>query len=224
MNFKSSVYTPAPETFAGVDTGPKKPTHSRGKLPAISTVDSTEESILPKKIRVMPVKYHQFYDAAEYIPDEYWKCEILKASRGIFTKPVEFDGEYLVNKVDNARELLPDKPRDIARRFKSFCSKHAKMFSSTDLTQTTALRTALASQIILLDWDLCHRRMKQLRLTDYAARVTESKEEASDLTAVLRTADALKMLTKNTVSMSNNIITNVSCVDRSEVTGLWYIK
>lgn len=211
MNFTANKYTPSREV-------------TRKKGCASSPMNKIQSNGLSKKTNNKPIIYPQLQEASMYTVDKFWIDVMLKAARGeFFSKHILYDGVYIYKRDIGIRELMPEDPEDLCKAFVLFHKKHEKAYSCADNDKQKKIRKNRFNQNVDLDWALCNKEMKQSRLTEYCHRKTKTKEDAVELIAILRSAMDMNLLNQYTVSMENNIITNITSIKYSKRTQKWYI-
>lgn len=212
MNFTTNTYTPGAETV-------------KQRACASSPTNKVQSNGLTKKVNNKPVLFPQLQEASLSVNDKDWRNLLLRASRGEFlNKFIYYDGVYMCKKDTGVRELMPKDSTMLAKKFISFHKRYEGITSSNDIRKQDKIRNDIACQEVNLSWDICHAEMKQSRLIEFAHRTCKTYESAVDMIAVLRAADSCKLLTKYTVTMDNNKISNVSCITYNKQTRRWYIN
>jgi len=219
MNFTSNRYTPTADKTVGTI-----PRTVKKRSCASSPNNKIQSNGLTKKTNNKPIIFPQLQEASMYIDDKFWVDVLLKAARGEFiSNLLSFDGTHMKKDDTGIKERMPEDPKELCKAFIIFHKKHEPTYSRADMERQQSMREELVSKNVVLSWGICNNEMKQSRLIEYSRRMTSTTNEAIDMLAVLRTALLLKILTPQTVTMENNVITDITCISYNKARNMWYI-
>lgn len=209
MEFAINTYTPAPD----------KPARVKRQKCGPGTMQ-------PRRSITGPLLYPLLLEASAFEDDPEWKTLMQKAAHGEFVnKSIRYDGKAMYKSGPTTIvEQMPRDPAQLARRFVLFHAKHEGISTERDILSKDRMRESIVDKNVELSWDICHKTMKTSRLVDFAKRNTKTLAEADDLLAVLYTANASKLLNKDSVSMINNSIVDISVIAYNEKSNQWYIR
>ena len=193
--------------------------------------NSDKSRIYERRITKKPVLYPEFLDASEILSDPCWKDILMSAARGDFgNKNITYEGGFLIWKPTGAKNRVPKENNGgIIKAFKYFYRKYARIVSNDEI-EVQKLRERLAmDREIILTWTTCNKSLQHSRLSDYASRSVyilgcpNPVDSEKDLSSILLLAYGNKMLTEKTVTMSNNLIDNITCIKYNKKSRCWWI-
>lgn len=187
-----------------------------------------------RQARTRCILYPEFLEASKYEDDVYWKRALTNASYGEFgSKMVLYiDGRLTRKDSPTSSIKVPKNPESVARVFVRFLKKYERIISNQELQKQLSVRHEVCSRHVILTWNNASLQMRRAALNHYAIRTCDSMifdsetkrgKSVRDLSSTLFTAMGMKLLTKDTVEMSNNIIVDVTCVRYDEEYNSWVL-
>lgn len=188
-----------------------------------------------QKIRSKPLLHPEFLEASLQEDDPYWKQALVNASHGEFSSKMTVYSDRRLSRKDStiAPVRVPkSNPESVARIFVQFHKKHERTLSDNELKAQMSKRQEVCTRQVTLTWTAASPQMKKASLNHYAKETCKLLDFSSelqrgrsirDLSATLLVALRMKLLDRETVKMSNNIITDVSCVRYDEAYNVWIL-
>lgn len=192
-----------------------------------SATTNTAAAVRNEKIAKKPLIYPEFREAAMYAKDKDWEEIMIAASKGEFIHPIAYNKTHLYIKGTNRGERMSKEPSEIAAAFIRFHKTHKGIVTRKDLENEKTREREILDAPVNLSWSKCSKKRKTALLSNYADRCCSREKPSNqnachgDLVSVLMLAMDEKLLTNETVKMSNNVIVKITKVKRDK--GLWWI-
>jgi len=184
-----------------------------------------------KRLIKKPMLYPEFQLAADIVKDTTWKDILISAARGNFkNKNIKYDGLSLIWTPSNARVKIPKASKqEVVKVFMFFYRKYVRTVSNDEIEAQKTRERLVMDKEIILTWNTCSKQLKQSRLFEYSGRMItrynckDPIDSRNELSGLLLLALNEKLLTEKTLTMKNNLVTDICGIKYNSKSKCWWL-